>query len=305
MRLPPLHALRVFESVTRLRSFTAAANELCLTQSAVSHQIKNLEAFFGFALLERRNRVPVPTEAGEALFKAAQTALQVIASTVTQLQEASRNQIRIKSYPSISFLWLMPRLRDFYQEHAGIEISLTTVWEEAPTLRWDEYDYAIQYGVLDGLAEGVELLHEEVLTPLCIPEMCTRGDGTLSLDELANLPLIHPTRDRADWGQWWRAAGRAVPASPREQVFDTDYMALAAASRGGGVAISDPLFVCDDLAAGRLVAPCALRLKTGRGYYLVTTPEARQSVPLAPLRDWLFRQMQSTEAAVATLIAVG
>lgn len=296
-RLPPLHALRVFESVARLQSFTAAANELHLTQSAVSHQIKNLEDFFGFPLLERRNRVPVPTEAGESLFKAAQTALQVIASTCAQLQDEHRNQIRVKSYPSIAFLWLMPRLRDFYLAHPGIEISLTTVWEEAPTIRWDEYDYAIQYGTLDGLPNNAEPLHEEALTPLCTPDMCPDGDGRMTLEQIAAQTLIHPTRDRGDWQLWWRAASHMPVTAHHDQVFDTDYMAIAAATRGVGITISDPLFVRDDLAAGRLVAPYDLRVKTGRGYYLVAAPDVGQKAPFAQLRDWLFRMMREAEAA--------
>lgn len=294
-RLPPLHALRVFESVARLKSFKAAADELFLTQSAVSHQIKNLEAFFGFALLERRNRLPQLTEAGEALFKTTQTALQLISGTVAQLLDAQRKQIRIKSYPSIAYLWLMPLLRHFYQAHPGIEISLTTVWEEAPSVHWDEYDYVIQYGPLSLEGEGIELLHAEQLAPLCAAELCQDGNGQMTLAQLAAAPLIHPTRDRQDWAAWWRAAQHAPGSGQTEQVFDTDYMAIAAASRGVGVTLSDPVFVRDDLAAGRLVMPYELRLKTGRGYFLVSGAETRQRPQLQPLRDWLFEMMRATE----------
>lgn len=102
-QLPPLHALRVFESVARLSSFKAAANELCLTQSAISHQIKNLESYFGFPLLEKRNRMPVPTEAGQDLFKTTQMALQLIGSSVSRLRDGHGKQVRLKSRPSIAY----------------------------------------------------------------------------------------------------------------------------------------------------------------------------------------------------------
>lgn len=293
-RLPPLHALRVFESVARLRSFRAAAEELCLTQSAVSHQIKNLEDFFGFPLLERRNKLPVPTEAGESLFKAAQMALQVIAGSVSQLLEKHRNLIRVKSYPSIAYLWLAPLLRNFYLSHPGIDISLTTVWEESPSMHWDEYDYVIQYGPLDMEADGVELLHEVVLAPLCSPDLCPDGNGQMTLEQLATAMLIHSTRDRQAWTQWWKDVGYTPDSRQRDQVFDTDYMAIAAAVRGMGVTLSDPTFVHDDLAGGRLVIPYPARIKTGRGYFLVSNQETRQRPQLGILRDWLFRMMQET-----------
>ncbi|MCB6184010.1 LysR family transcriptional regulator [Leeia sp. TBRC 13508] len=296
-RLPPLHALRVFESVARLRSFTAAANELCLTQSAVSHQIKNLEDFFGFPLMERRNRLPELNEAGEQLLKAAQSALQVIATTTTQLMDARRNQIRVKSYPSIAFLWLMPRLRDFYLEHPGIEINLTTMWEETPFLRWDEYDFVIHYGEPQMVPGEVELLHEECITPVCSYDLCSAEQiGKLSSTQLLSHPLIHPTRDRMDWHAWLAALSEVPPVNPVEHIFDTDYMAVAAASRGVGVTIIDPLFVQDELKTGKLVMPHPLRVKTGRGYYLLSAKASSQNAPASILRDWLFRRMRESES---------
>ena len=296
-RLPPLHALRVFESVARLRSFTAAANELCLTQSAVSHQIKNLEDFFGFPLMERRNRLPELNEAGEQLLKAAQSALQVIASTTAQLLDARRNQIRVKSYPSVAFLWLMPRLRDFYLDHPGIEINLTTMWEETPNLRWDEYDFVIHYGEPQMVAGQVELLHEECITPVCSPDLCPIGsDGKLDTTQLLANTLIHPTRDRQDWTSWLAALEQTPTGHQTEQIFDTDYMAVAAASRGVGVTIIDPLFVHDELSTGKLVMPHPLRVKTGRGYYLISARASSQSEPASILRDWLFKRMRESES---------
>ncbi|SAL03442.1 LysR family transcriptional regulator [Caballeronia calidae] len=294
-RLPPLHALRVFEAVTRLRSFTAAAAELNLTQSAVSHQISNLEEFFGFSLLDRRKRTPVPNTAGEELFAGAQAALEVIARTVAQMRDTNQNQIRMKTYPSIGFLWLMPHLCDFYLVHPGIKVSLTTVSTESPITRWDEYDYTIEYGNGEDCGLNAELLHEELLTPLCSPALCPGGSGSMKPDDLASMMMIHPTTDCGDWPRWWKAARVAPRDSGRAQKFDTDYMALAAAKRGMGVTISDPLLAASDLAEGTLLAPCDLSIRTGKGYYLVSAPDTQPSAPMVLLRDWLFSTMRKSQ----------
>ncbi|CAE6699997.1 Glycine cleavage system transcriptional activator [Paraburkholderia nemoris] len=294
-RLPPLHALRVFEAVTRLRSFTAAAAELHLTQSAVSHQISNLEEFFGFPLLDRRKRTPAPNTAGEALFAGAQAALEVIARTVAQMRDTNQNQIRIKTYPSIGFLWLMPRLCDFYLVHPGIKVSLTTVSTESPIARWDEYDYTIEYGSSEDCGHNAELLHEESLTPLCSPALCPGGSGSMKPEDLASMTMIHPTGDCSDWPRWWKAARMTPRDLGRVQKFDTDYMALSAAKRGMGVTISDPLFAASDLADGLLLAPCDLLIKTGKGYYLASAPDTQPSVPMTLLRDWLFSTMRESQ----------
>lgn len=294
-QLPPLHALRLFESVARLKSFTAAANELHLTQSAVSHQIKNLEEYFGFPLLERRNRMPVLTEAGESLFNAAQAAFQVISSTSTQLKNDHGNSIRVKSFPSIGYLWLAPQLQDFHLHYPDIEISLTTVWEGAPSFPWEEYEYVILYGTGNWSHGGnLELLHEEVLTPLCAPALCQ--DGTLSLAELASKTVIHPSGDRADWEMWWAAAGQPTPNLARTMGFDTHYMAIAAAIRGSGVTISDPLFVREELSTGRLIAPFDLHFRTGRGYYLASSAASRKNRAQSQFRNWLFQSMRQAES---------
>ena len=295
-RLPPLHALRVFEAVTRLRSFTAAAAELHLTQSAVSHQISNLEAFFGYPLLDRRKRIPAPTIAGEALFSGAQAALEVIARTIAQMRDSNGNQIRIKTYPSIGFLWLMPHLCDFYLAYPGIQVSLTTVSTESPITRWDEYDYTIEYGLGEDCGNHAELLHEESLTPLCSPALCPSGNGSMQAQDLTSMMLIHPTADCSDWPRWWKATRTAPKGVKREQMFDTDYMALSAAKRGMGMTISDPLFAAADLADGLLIAPCELRIKTGKGYYLASAPDTQPSVTMTLLRDWLFSTMHASQA---------
>lgn len=303
-RLPQLHAVRVFEAVARLGSFTAAAEELHLTQSAVSHQIRNLEEFFGQPLIDRRSRSPMLTPAGEPLFVAAQSALMLIAQATRQLQ-AQRDQIRIKSFPTIGARWLAPRLGDFYRRFPGTEVSLTTVWERDPSFRWDQYDFAIQYGDGDWKDQSVELLHEDWLAPVCAAGLWSPGKGLMSAEQLAALTLIHPTGSREDWTRWLKAAGMARDAKAPEQIVDTDYVAIEAALSGLGVTIVDPLLVQGELASGRLVEPLGLRVKSGHGYYLVAPRGQLRGHRYQEFRDWLFEVMQAAEQEAAISAQAG
>ena len=292
-----MHALRVFEAVARLSNFTSAAHELHLTQSAVSHQIRKLEEFFGTTLIIRDKRILSLTPEGTELYIATQEALNIVGEATARIM-ARQNQVQIKALPSISVRWLMPRLGDFYHKYAGIEVRLTTVWEDAPSYRLDQYDFSIQFGPNDLTEENVDLLHEEWLTAVCAPGLLS-GEHEPAAELLARYTLIHPTGNYDDWQCWMRLAfGREFNVSGPEQLVDTDYLAIEAALGGIGIAVIDPIFIREELRAGRLVEPFRRRVKTGRGYYLVS----RSNPPLAEhhrrFRDWLFSVMTSAEREI-------
>ena len=294
MRLPSLHALRVFEAVARLRNFTGAAHELHLTQSAVSHQIRKLEQFFSTPLIIRDKRLMSLTPEGTELYIATQEALNIVSEATGRIV-ARRNQIRVKALPSIGARWLMPRLGDFYTRFPGVEVRLTTMWDDAPTYRHDQYDFCIQFGPGDIPDENVDQLHEEWLTVVCAPSLL-HGEHEISAALLEKFTLIHPTGNYDDWQCWLRlASGHEFRMTGPEQLVDTDYLAIEAALCGIGIAVIDPIFIKQELRAGRLVEPFRKRVKTGRGYYLVS----RRCPPLAEhhqrFRDWLFSMMTLTE----------
>lgn len=298
LRLPPLHALRVFEAVARLSNFTNAAHELHLTQSAVSHQIRNLEEFFGVPLIIRDKRILSLTPEGTELYLATQQALNVVADVTGRIM-ARRNQVRIKALPSIAVRWLMPRLGDFYHRHPGVEVVLTTVWEDAPSYRLDQYDFAIQFGSTELTDASVEQLHEETLTAICAPSLLS-GRHEVTPELLSRFTLIHPAGGYDDWRYWMRlAAGCEFNIKGPEQLVDTDYLAIEAALCGIGIAVIDPVFVREELRTGRLVEPFGKRVSTGRGYFLI----ARANPPLAEhhhqFRDWLFSMMNAAEREAA------
>jgi LysR family transcriptional regulator, glycine cleavage system transcriptional activator len=294
IRLPPLHALRVFEAVARLSNFTNAAHDLHLTQSAVSHQIRNLEEFFGTPLIIRDKRKLALTPEGTELYLATQEALNVV-SDVTARIMARRNQVRIKALPSISVRLLMPRLGDFYRSHPGIEVGLTTVWENGPAYRLDQYDFAIQFCPTELTEVNVELLHEEWLTAVCAPSLLS-GEHEATAELLAKYTLIHPTGNYDDWKVWLELAfGSGFNVEGPEQLVDTDYLAVEAALGGIGIAVLDPIYVREELASGRLIAPFKKRVKTGRGYFLIS----RSNPPLAQhhlkFRAWLYSVVNAAE----------
>ncbi|MDC7706184.1 LysR substrate-binding domain-containing protein [Vogesella indigofera] len=281
-KLPPLNALRIFEAVARLQSFTKAADTLYLTQSAVSHQVRNLEEHFGFPLLVRSQRGITLTPEGATLQHGLHEAIQKISETCEQLNQR-QHSIRIKSPPSIAVRWLVPQLQNFKEQFPDLDISVSTVWEEKPAFDWGLFDMAIQYGDGNWPGVSVKLLHQEVLTPVAAPSLLG-GALTLAEDALAQYPLIHTSRDRHDW-QLWLAA--PWTKGQKELLFDADVMGIEAARHGLGIALVDPLIVQDALRDGSLVTPCPRSVRSGKGYYLVLPPHDRHLRRVQPLVQWL------------------
>ncbi|EEG07539.1 LysR substrate-binding domain-containing protein [Pseudogulbenkiania ferrooxidans] len=284
-KLPPLNALRIFEAVARLQSFTKAAEALYLTQSAVSHQIRKLEEHFGFPLLVRGQRGIDLTPEGAILQHSVHDALLQIDQTCDQLSQR-HHAIRIKSPPSIAVRWLVPHLQAFKQQFPDLDISVSTVWEEKPAFDWGLFDLAIQYGIGDWPGVTVELLHREQLIPVAAPALL-QGRQTLTPDDLATQTLIHSTRDRHDWRLWLGLPAGEWPKGQKELLFDADVMAVEAARCGLGVALIDPFLVQDALDDGSLLTPLQRTVQTGKAYYLVRPPHDRHSRRLQPLVEWL------------------
>ncbi|MFC3627252.1 LysR substrate-binding domain-containing protein [Vogesella amnigena] len=281
-KLPPLNALRIFEAVARLQSFTKAAETLYLTQSAVSHQVRNLEEHFGFPLLVRSQRGITLTPEGATLQHCLRDALQQIDDTCLQLSQR-QHSIRIKSPPSIAVRWLVPKLQQFRAQFPDLDINVSTVWDEKPAFDWGLFDLAIQYGEGDWPGVTVELLHRETLTPVAAPALLA-GKTRLTMAELADYPLIHTSRDRHDWELW---LGTPWPKGQKELLFDADVMGIEAARHGLGVALLDPFIVQDALADGSLVTPCERTVPSGKGYFLVLPPHERHIRRIQPLVQWL------------------
>jgi len=291
--LPPLGALRCFETAARLGSFTRAAQELHLTHGAVSRAVRSIEDALGVALFERRSQRVHLTAAGARLRDAAAGAFELLAATVRELRAPPRTPALVVSCePTLLMRWLIPRLPAFQAAHPDI------------ALQWSAGGGPVRLGVDADLAirrndfawdRGVHAQHlfDERVGPVCSPAYRAAhvaGSGRNARFD-AGVCLLHSATRAGAWEQWARAARRKRPAAAAaaEQTFEHFYFSLQAAAAGVGVAIGPWPLVRDEIGSGVLTAPLGF-VADGSGYYLLSPAPARAGSPAARLADWLRAQ---------------
>jgi LysR family glycine cleavage system transcriptional activator len=306
-RLPPLNALRVFEAAARHLSFKEAANELSITQAAVSHQVKSLEEYLGVELFRRSGRGVQLTEAARAALPRLRDGFDALAAAVEQIRErGEETDLAITAPPVFTARWLMPRLADFSKRNPKIEVRVvgSSKMVDAGAL-----DTAIMAGTLDlrDDASGVEIhlglgeypgyrsdrLFGVTMVVVASPEL----SGTLKKPEdLAQHMLLHD--DAMDvvahgnaWQKWLEAAGvgERVDAAHGPH-FSSNILSLEAASQRLGVALALRPLVNDDIASGRLVAPFTTEMKPIGAYYLVCPEVIADRPAVATFREWLLEK---------------
>ncbi|MCJ2095851.1 LysR substrate-binding domain-containing protein [Methylobacterium sp. J-072] len=285
MRPPvPLSAVRIFEAAARRRSFKAAAGELNLSPSAVSHAVRKMEEALGVALFERSGQGITPTPAGEALcdhvgraFAELNRGLDLVANRGPQL-------LRLHCAPSFAAQWLAPRLARFLREHPGFEVRLAAGMDYARFIT-DEFDADIVYGPPRGEGLVRMPLGLETVTPLCDPERAARIAGPA---DLFGQTLIQSDNKQVRWTHWFER-NRLAPPPTAAIRFDRSFLALAAAADGLGVALESTRLAEREIAAGRLVAPLAGRAEDIRytGHHFVCPADARRRAPLRVFARWL------------------
>ncbi|QLF93364.1 LysR family transcriptional regulator [Pseudomonas sp. ABC1] len=290
--LPPLYALRAFESAARHGSFTLAAHQLCLTQSAISRHVKTLERHFDCPLFIRHGTRLELTLAGRNLAQELERGFSLIeaacAATVQQ-----RGSLRLKAPSTLSMRWLLPLLGRFHAEHPDKRVQLASVWmdEDHVDFRSEPFDCALL------LSDGAfppgwqaQALFREWLVPVCTPAV--RGTGEWSLDRLLASDLIHSSRDRRDWIRWLRRQGitdtSRCHAGP---LFDTLELGINAAAQGHGISIGDLGLVTRELDSGQLVMPVANAVSTGDSYYFVWPEQQSQHPVLQALGKYLLEHL--------------
>lgn len=287
--LPPLYALQAFAAAARLGSFTRAADELHLTQSAISRQIGLLEGHFGCPLFVRRARGLALTAEGEQLLPAVRSAFGTLAQASDALLQA-RGVLTLQVPPTFAARWLLPRLPRLHAALPALELRLATHWADAPDFGRADVDAIIAHGAggWPRLTE-VPLMHE-MLTPICAPTFRAR---LRSLGDLAQVTLLHPNPLRREWTLWLKASGVHGANPARGQVFDTVDMALSAALRGQGVAIADPALLRESLDDGVFVIPFKRRVASGMRYFLTYPAERAGAHKLAAFQAWLLAQLEA------------
>jgi LysR family glycine cleavage system transcriptional activator len=289
-RLPSLNGLRAFEAAARHLSFTRAAAELNVTQTAISHQIRRLEDELGIKLFERHNRVLALTpEARDYLpdVRAAFHGLRLATDRLTRRDGGGRN-LTLSTLASFAAKWLLPRLAEFQDRHPDIDVRLTSTTALADFHR-DGVDAAIRYGRGHWPGTRADWLMADELFPVCSPAL---RDGPRPLrhpEDLRHHTLLHTTiGSNEDWRLWLTAAGLPLDLLEAPGLsFDLTLMTIQAAIDGLGVAIGRTTYVEADITTGRLVVPFAIRLPADAGFYLVTPDDRPDTPKLAAFRAWL------------------
>jgi len=285
-RLPPLNALRAFEAAARHLSFTRAADELAVTQAAVSHQVKTLEDWLGLKLFQRENRTIYLTRQGQAYLPAVRQALDTLAEATRRLMEVDAlGPLTVSVLPSFAAKWLLPRLRGFRARHPEIDVRISTTDYMADFAR-DDVDLAVRMG--RGEWPGVTAIKflEEDLFPVCSPALLEGPHPLRRPEDLRYHTLLHDDM-RQDWRTWFLAAGVEGVDPTRGPGYSDSSMVIQAAVEGQGVALGRSALAAGDLASGRLVKPFEVALPANFAYYIVYPPAAAEQPKVKAFADWL------------------
>lgn len=293
--VPPLRALRAFEASAKHSSFTKAAEELFVTQAAVSLQIKQLEQLLGVVLFQRNARGLELTAEGQLYLADVRSALTILQEATDKISRRSRHGLlTVSVLPSFASKWLVPRLGQFQQAHPDIDVRIAA-FDRLVDFERDQVDLAIRYGRGEWPGTHAELLLKEDVFPVCSPKLLKQDKPLKQPEDLANFPLLHDDFSREDWRMWLMAAGVEGVDPERGPSFSHTSILLEAAASGAGIALGRTPLVRRDLESGRLVRPFDISLPSEYAYYVVT-PLATAEEPVNVLfRDWLMRQANADD----------
>ncbi|MXQ10807.1 transcriptional regulator GcvA [Microvirga makkahensis] len=288
-KLPPLSAVRAFEAAARHQSFTRAAEELGMTQAAVSYQIRMLEDRVGAPLFVRMPRQVVLTAKGKQLAPAVTEAFDALRAAFAGVEETVQSVLAITTLSTFVSNWLVPRLGRFQHLFPTIAVQIS-VSQEVVDLGQSGFDLAIRSGEGNWPGLAAHLLFPNFFTPVCSPDLI-RGTDLREPQDLLKFPIISPGDPW--WRDWFTAAGLPdVDLSRRlDNSLGIQHLEGMAAIAGQGFALVNPYFFRADLAAGRLVQPFDLMATTSRGYWLVYLKARRRSPKIEAFRDWILSEV--------------
>jgi len=291
-RLPPLNALKAFEAAGRHESFTRAAEELCVTQGAVSHQVKALETGLAVKLFNRERQRLIITEAGRGYLTVVRDALDRIAvGTERLLQRQNAGVLTVSTSPDFAAKWLVHRLGHFAEAHAGIDLRVSATLHHVDFAR-EEVDMAVRHG--DGNWPGLDTvqLSSEQLFAVCSPRLLSGRRHLAKPADILKFPLIH-LDSRKDWAKWLMSVGKCEADAMHGPVLNRASMVIDAAINGQGIALARTTLAAWDLINGRLVRPFPESLRLAKTYWIIC-PKATASLPkIVTFRDWLLSEASS------------
>lgn len=299
MATPSLSALEALEAIARAGSVTRAAASLHLTQSAISHRVRALEAETGLTLIERSGRGVRLTSAALRLARVAAEARRSIEDTIASLKsQPLREVLSISCSPSFAIRMLVPRLAQFHAAHPDLDLRVAAHDVAVDALHAGA-DAAVRLAAEPAAQLYSETLIDEVVFPVLSPRALDRGRPTLTKpSDLAGYTLLHDEAliddpRRVDWPTWFARAGHTRMDSDRGIRFSHAYLAIQAALAGDGVALARRTLVAEDLASGRLIAPIGPVLPSGLTYWFITASDPARKLSLSVLRSFLRESMQN------------
>lgn len=306
-RIPPLSSLRAFEAVARHASFTKAARELHVTQSAVSHQIRGLEDYWGLRLFERSRRSVILTESGSVLAPVVRASLSQISDAVQSLREEEEdNALRVSVLQSFATRWLLPRLPEFTDRYPDVQVWLSAT-SEAVDFVSDDADVAIRLSPAGGEGLNWTPLFLEKAFPVCSPAFREAMRGLKGPRDLLDRPVVQVISEARGlgWTDWFAAAGLSGAEFSVGARFSNSGLAMQAALDGQGIALGRVALALDDLTAGRLVRLFDIDCFSDGAYHLVCPEGQQQKRKIVVFRSWLMEKARETESAYRRFSANG
>ena len=281
----PLTALRYFEAAARLLSFKSAAEELCVTPTSISNQIRQLEADWGCTLFIRKTRKVVLTDAGRSLSKVMSRAFDDIHAEVEAHISSNRKSVQMAVGPIFGSRWLIPRLSKFYRLHPTIELVLhhgtriTSVDQMVTNI-------SVDWGSGDWQGLEATRLFEIDYAPVLSPALLRERGGLRHPSDLKRFPIIHQW-DRQEWTSWYKLTDANYPEFEQETIMRDSNNVIQAALEGQGVVMGLFPFVENEINSGRLIRPFNTFLRPTRAYHLLTRPGARSAPEIKAICEWI------------------
>lgn len=290
-RLPPLNALKVFEAAARRGSFQAAADELFVTPSAVSHQIKGLEAFLDLELFIRQTRRITLTQAGEDYFQSIQNALlEIDRSTQKLISSHQSGQLHLSVAAAFLTRWLLPRLSSFHEQNPEVDIELSVI-EGLIDFDASETDMAVYYGKGDWQGVQADFLRHYQQVPICSTKLMEKH-AIKTPSDLLEHTLLHVTKRQHEWPTWFEHVGVPFKEKVKGISFSNGSLVAAAARNGLGIGLADVGFVSEEIGSGQLVAPLKESFILDRSFYLVYQKNRVMTFAMKAFQNWLMDAME-------------
>jgi LysR family transcriptional regulator, glycine cleavage system transcriptional activator len=300
-KLPPLKALKGFEAATRHQSIRDAADELCLTHPAVSHQVQLIEDALGVTLFAQEGRHIVSTEEGKVLYPYVRAAFESLLEGVEEVhRNALDKPLRVQTYVTASIRWLAKRVPQFLADHPEIKLTLSTC-----AVEWEFDDVHADVGLVycETIPDPAKFhwvpLYEYALFPVCSPEVAKAMGKGATAQDLMTKPLVAIYTEVQNWETWFVSAGAKFEPSVPYLMVDTLAVALEMALNGEGIALVNGPFVDQDLAAGRLVQPIAHKAICPGAWGLICRKDMRENLRIRTFMDWVIKNVEAARPSAA------